>query len=59
VRLAAFFWIQSLVRDHHRRATLLDLDDTIEALRTTAPGDPALARLGRLYHNLLRQWADT
>jgi len=58
-RLAAFFWIQSLVRDHHRRAMLLELDDAIRAIHPAAPEHPALARLTGLYHNLLRHWAET
>ncbi|MGD9536213.1 MAG: Fe2+-dependent dioxygenase [Alphaproteobacteria bacterium] len=58
-RLAAFFWIQSLVRDDGERAMLLELDDTIQALGLSAPGDPALVRLTGLYHNLLRRWANT
>jgi PKHD-type hydroxylase len=45
VRMAAFFWVQSMVRDDTRRAILLDHD--------------ACLRLAGVYHNLLRQWADT
>lgn len=58
-RFAAFFWIQSLVREDDRRAMLLELDDAIRALRLTLPDDPALVKLTGLYHNLLRQWAQT
>ena len=59
VRLAAFFWVQSLVRRHDQRALLLDLDDTIRALGTELPDNPVLVRLTGIYHNLLRDWADT
>lgn len=59
MRIAAFFWIQSLVRADDQRAMLLELDDTIQALGASAPGDPALVRLTGLYHNLLRHWANT
>ncbi len=58
-RLASFFWVQSLVRHDHRRTMLLELDDTIQALAARAPHDPAPERLTGLYHNLLREWADT
>lgn len=58
VRLAAFFWVQSLVRDDGRRAMLLELDDAIQALTPAQPDHPALVRLTGLYHNLLRHWAD-
>jgi PKHD-type hydroxylase len=58
-RFGAFFWIQSLVREDNRRAMLLELDDTIQALATESPESPAVARLTGLYHNLLRDWAVT
>ena len=59
VRLASFFWIQSLVREGNRRAMLLDLDDTIQDLAEEAPDSEALDRLTGLYHNLLREWSIT
>jgi PKHD-type hydroxylase len=59
VRLGAFFWIQSLVREDSRRTMLLELDDTIRALSLDLPDNPAVVRLTGLYHNLLRQWANT
>ncbi|QGM97549.1 Fe2+-dependent dioxygenase [Methylocystis parvus] len=58
-RFAAFFWIQSLVRENDRRSMLLELDDTIQALAADTPDNPAVARLTGLYHNLLRDWAVT
>ncbi len=58
-RLAAFFWIQSLVRENSRRGMLLELDDTIQSLAAETPNSPAVARLTGLYHNLLRDWAVT
>jgi len=58
-RLAAFFWIQSLVREGERRAMLWELDDSIRAISTTSPDDPTITRLVGLYHNLLRHWSDT
>lgn len=58
-RLAAFFWTQSLVREHSRRALLLELDNTIQALARDSSEQPAVARLTGLYHNLLREWSET
>jgi PKHD-type hydroxylase len=59
VRFAAFFWIQSLVREDNRRAMLLELDDTIQSITAETPDSPAVVRLTGLYHNLLRDWAVT
>lgn len=58
-RLAAFFWIESLVREGERREMLLELDDAIRALRIDTPDHPSVVRLTGLYHNLLRAWAQT
>lgn len=58
-RFAAFFWTQSLVREPNRRQMLVDLDETIQALATDTPDNPAVVRLTGLYHNLLRDWAVT
>lgn len=58
-RYAAFFWIQSLVREQDRRSMLLELDDSIQALAARDPEDPEIVRLTGLYHNLLRQWSET
>src|SRR5690606_16621047 len=41
VRFAAFFWIQSLVREDHRRAMLLELDNAIQHVAQTQPGNEA------------------
>ncbi|CAD5107968.1 Fe2+-dependent dioxygenase [Zestomonas carbonaria] len=58
-RLAAFFWIQSLVREDNQRAMLLELDDAIQALTREVPDSPELVRLTGVYHNLLRHWSHT
>ena len=58
-RIAAFFWIQSLVRADDCRSMLTELDDVIRTLRVEAPDNPAVLRLTGLYHNLLRHWANT
>jgi PKHD-type hydroxylase len=58
-RTAAFFWIQSMVRDDTRRRTLYELDTAIQTLTATGGDRDALVRLTGVYHNLLRGWAET
>jgi len=58
-RLASFFWVQSLVRDDARRRMLFELDASIQALTQAGADRAALLQLTGLYHNLLRQWAET
>ena len=58
-RLAAFFWVQSLVRDAQRRRLLLELDGGIQQLTASGAEREALLRLTGVYHNLLRQWSET
>ena len=57
VRLASFFWIQSLVRDDAQRTLLFDLDLAIIRLRERVGDDAAVVALTGIYHNLLRRWA--
>ena len=60
VRVASFFWIQSMVRDDAARRILFDLDQGVQAVAASSgQGDPAVVRLTGVYHNLLRRWADT
>lgn len=59
-RVASFFWLQSMIRDDGQRTLLFDLDQTIQELSVErGVDDPACVRLTGIYHNLLRQWADT
>lgn len=58
-RVAAFFWIQSLVRSEARRRTLLQLDTAIRQLTAGGADAGAVRQLTGVYHNLLRQWSDT
>ncbi|MFL5353444.1 Fe2+-dependent dioxygenase [Archangium sp.] len=58
VRLASFFWIQSMVRDVSQRALLFDLDMALMQLNKEVPQSPSLVMLTGVYHNLLRQWAE-
>jgi PKHD-type hydroxylase len=59
VRFAAFFWIESMVRDDGQRRLLFDLDTAIQPLAGALPDNPAVAQLYNVYHNLLRRWAAT
>jgi PKHD-type hydroxylase len=58
VRLASFFWVQSMVREVSRRSLLFDLDMSIMQLNKEVPKSPSLVMLTGVYHNLLRQWAE-
>jgi PKHD-type hydroxylase len=58
VRVASFFWIQSMIRDDGQRTLLFDLDMAIIRMTEAAPGNPALVSLTGVYHNLLRMWAE-
>jgi PKHD-type hydroxylase len=57
VRLASFFWIQSLVRDDAERTLLFDMDMAIIRLRHRVGDDESVLALTGVYHNLLRRWA--
>jgi PKHD-type hydroxylase len=57
LRLASFFWIQSLVRDAGQRKILFDLDGAIQKLNLDRTDHPAMIELTGVYHNLLRQWS--
>jgi PKHD-type hydroxylase len=59
VRLAAFFWSQSLVRDDGQRRLLLELDTSIQRLTASGADAEALLQLTGIYHNLLRRWSET
>jgi PKHD-type hydroxylase len=58
VRIASFFWIQSLIRDVSQRNLLFNLDMSIQKLERDHPGDPTIIELVGTYHNLLRCWSD-
>lgn len=58
VRLASFFWIQSMIRDDGQRTLLFDMDMAIQRLNATQADDASLVRLTGCYHNLLRMWAE-
>jgi PKHD-type hydroxylase len=58
-RLAAVFWVQSMVRFDADRGILYDIDTAIQHLAVAVPEHAALVQLTSVYHNLLRRWADT
>lgn len=58
-RVASFFWVQSLVRDDARRRLLYELDSSIQSLTRSGADAAAVLQLTGVYHNLLRQWAET
>ena len=58
-RLACFFWIESMVRSDEQRRILFDLDMNLLKLRQQHGETPETTALTGVYHNLLRQWADT
>lgn len=59
VRLASFFWVQSLVRDDAQRQLLFELDASIQTLTQAGADRSAVLQLTGVYHNLLRRWAET
>ena len=59
VRVASFFWLQSMVRDGHARSLIFDLDNAIQGLvGRLGRDDPELVKLTGVYHNLIRYWAE-
>jgi PKHD-type hydroxylase len=56
-RLAAFFWLQSLVASDEKRKILFDLDTAIQRLRQSLDDSPEIIELTGVYHNLLRRWS--
>ncbi|ABD82069.1 Fe2+-dependent dioxygenase [Saccharophagus degradans] len=58
-RLASFFWLQSMVNSDEKRTLLFDMDMAIQSLRAQVDDSPEIVQLTGVYHNLLRQWAQT
>lgn len=59
VRLASFFWIESMVRSDEQRRLLYELDMNLLSLRQQHGETAETTALTGVYHNLLRQWAST
>ena len=58
-RLAAFFWVQSMIRDDARRRLLFDMDVAVQSLAAElGQAHRSVVALTGSYHNLLRMWAD-
>lgn len=57
-RLAAFFWVQSMIRDDAHRALLFEMDATILRMRNHPHNDDYVLSLTNIYHNLVRTWAE-
>lgn len=58
-RLAAVFWLQSMVRSTFERSQLFALDQAIQALAARhSMNDPVCLQLSNIYHNLVRNWAE-
>jgi len=59
VRVASFFWLQSMVRDDGARRILFELDRGVQMVAAAqGQGEPAAVTLTGVYHNLLRRWAE-
>jgi PKHD-type hydroxylase len=59
VRVASFFWLQSMIRDGHARSLIFDLDNAIQGLvPRLGRNDWELVKLTGIYHNLIRYWAE-
>jgi PKHD-type hydroxylase len=59
VRVASFFWLQSMIRDAHARSLIFDLDTAIQGLvGRIGRDDPQTVKLTGIYHNLIRYWAE-
>src|SRR6195952_2275485 len=59
MRVASFFWLQSMIRNAHARSLIYDLDTAIQALvERLGRDDPETVKLTGIYHNLIRIWAE-
>ena len=59
VRVASFFWLQSMIRDGHARSLIFDLDTAIQGLVARLDrNDADVVKLTGIYHNLIRYWAE-
>lgn len=58
MRVASFFWVESMVRETERRRLLFEMDMAILNLRQTHGDVEAVVNLTGCYHNLVRMWAN-
>ncbi|HAS15417.1 MAG TPA: PKHD-type hydroxylase, partial [Idiomarina abyssalis] len=57
-RLAMIGWVQSLVKQPSHRELLFDLEQSLKAEFDTNGKSENFDRLTKVFHNLLREWAD-
>jgi len=58
VRMASFFWLQSMVKDAQQRQILFELDRSVQQLAAElGEAHQEVVNLSGTYHNLIRQWA--
>jgi len=58
-RVAAFFWVQSMIRDDAQRRVLFDMDVAVQRLAgELGQAHASVVALTGTYHNLLRMWAE-
>jgi len=58
-RVAAFFWVQSMIRDDAQRRLLFEMDVAVQSLAAElGQAHRSVVALTGTYHNLLRMWAD-
>jgi PKHD-type hydroxylase len=58
-RLAAFFWVESLVRAPEQRELLFNMDRALTALRERDGESAEAVALMGTYHHLLRMWGES
>lgn len=59
VRVASFFWLQSMIKDTHARRLTFEMDNALQQLMTRlGRNDPEVRKLTNIYHNLIRYWAE-
>ena len=59
VRVASFFWLQSMIKDTHARRLTFEMDNALQQLMARlGRNDPEVRKLTNIYHNLIRYWAE-
>jgi PKHD-type hydroxylase len=57
-RLAIIFWVQSMIRDHEKRALVSDLDGVVGSLAQRLPGSTEVRDLSAVVNSLTRIWGE-
>jgi PKHD-type hydroxylase len=59
MRVASFFWLQSMIKDTHARRMTFEMDHALQQLMSRlGQNDPEVRKLTNIYHNLIRYWAE-